>query len=116
MKVIVTGSKYFDDYTLLKQKLNYLLKDKLPNVVIVSGESDGVELLAEKYAVERFLDLCSFPIHWSEYGKSAALRRNELMYKFADSCLIFWDGKSKDTGYAVGAAKKYELDYKIVRY
>jgi hypothetical protein len=114
--VIVTGTKYFDDYSLLKHKLDNFLKDLLPNVVIVSGESEGVETLAEKYAVERDLDICSFPIKWSEYGKKAALIRNDVMYNFADACLILWDGVSKDTGYSVGAAKKYGIDYKIIRY
>ncbi|PLS04039.1 SLOG family protein [Neobacillus cucumis] len=115
-RVIVTGSKNFDDYTLLKQKLDNYLKDKESDVVIVSSEAEGVETLAEKYAVERFYDICCFPIHWAKYGKKAALIRNDLMYKFADACLILWDGVSKDTGYTVGAAKKYGVEYKVIRY
>ncbi|MFS0776063.1 DUF2493 domain-containing protein [Neobacillus sp. 3P2-tot-E-2] len=115
-KIYVTGSKNCDNYTLIKQKLDYHLKDKLPNVVIVSGEADGVELLAEKYAVERDLDICSFPIDWQKHGKQAAVIRNNILCDFIDSCLIFWDGISKDTGYVVGMAKKKGLPYKIIRY
>jgi hypothetical protein len=99
-RIIVTGSKYFDDYSLLKNKLDNFLKDILPNVVIVSGESEGVELLSEKYAVERGLDLIGLPIQWDRYGKRAALIRNEIMFANSDYCLIFWDGKSKDRLYS----------------
>ncbi|MEH7419555.1 SLOG family protein [Neobacillus drentensis] len=115
-RLIVTGSKNFNNYPLLKQKLDDFLKDKDSDVVIVSGEADGVETLSEKYAVERFYDICCFPIHWTKYGKKAAFIRNELMFNFANNCLIFWDGKSNDTGYTVGAAKKYGIEYKVIRY
>ncbi|MCM3764608.1 DUF2493 domain-containing protein [Neobacillus niacini] len=114
--MIVTGLKGFDNYPLLKQKLDFFLKDKLPNVVIVSGEAEGVKRLAEKNAVERHLDICSFPIDWEKYGRQAAVIRNNSMFDRSDSCLIFWDGKSQDTGYIVGMAKKKGLDFKVIRY
>lgn len=117
-RVIVTGSKYFEDYQFIKSKLDELLIDDMKDVVILSGgEDSGVELLAEKYAVERFLDVSIFPIDWDNHGKSAGIIRNGLMYGTADYAIIFWDGqKNSSTGYCVGAAKQYRVPFKIVRY
>jgi uncharacterized phage-like protein YoqJ len=115
MRVIVTGSKNMDDYETIRKKLDILLIG-LTNVVILTGGEMGVELLAEKYCVEMGHDIVCLPIDWEEYGKKAAIIRNEYMYKNADHCIIFWDGKSQDTGYSVGAAKKYGVEYRVIRY
>ncbi|MFP5111847.1 SLOG family protein [Bacillaceae bacterium C204] len=114
-RVIVTGSKDFDDYDFLKRKLDLLLKDK-SDIVIVSDE-EKIGTMGEKWAVSNDADIVSFPIHWDEYGRDAAKIRNDLMYNFANYSLIFWNGMKNDqAGFAVGAAKKYGIDYKIIRY
>lgn len=116
-RVVVTGSKNFEDYHFIKSKLDELLKDMQDVVILSGGDDSGVELLAEKYGVERFLDISTFSIDWDNHGKSAGIIRNGLMYGTADYAIIFWDGKkNSNTGYAVGAAKQYCVPYKIVRH
>ena len=46
MKIIVAGSRTFDDYTLLKEKLDFFLKNQ-KDVVIVSGTAKGADKLGE---------------------------------------------------------------------
>jgi hypothetical protein len=115
-RVIVTGSKTFEDYQFIRCKLDELLND-MKDVVILSGEETGIETLSEKYAVEKGLDISRFPINWDDHGRSAGIIRNGLMYGTADYAIIFWDGqKNSNTGYSVGAAKQYRVPYKIVRH
>ena len=112
-KVIVAGSRTFNDYDLLENKLNLLLKDKL-NVQIVSGTCYGADLLGEKYANKHKLDIKRFPADWNKYGKSAGYIRNKEMANYADACIVFWDGISRGTMHMINLAKDKGLKLEIV--
>lgn len=115
-KVIVAGGRYFNNYELLKESLDRLLQNKLPNVIIVSGTARGADTLGEKYAVERDLSIVEFPADWDKYGKSAGYRRNAEMADYADACVVFWDGKSKGTKHMIDLAEKKGIQLKIIKY
>lgn len=59
-KVIVAGSRGFNDYILLSTALDELLSDR-GEVEIVSGTANGADKLGEKYAAEHSLKLTKFP-------------------------------------------------------
>jgi YspA, cpYpsA-related SLOG family len=115
-KVIVAGSRSFNNYDLLKKTLDYLLQNKLPNVEIVSGGARGADKLGERYAAENNLKIKQFIPDWDAYGKSAGYRRNVEMAKYSDACVCFWDGMSRGTNHMIDIAKKEGIKLKIIYY
>ncbi len=115
MKVIIAGSRTFDNYELLCQKCDVLLSLR-PEIEIVSGTADGADKLGERYAEERGLPIKQFPADWNQFGKSAGYKRNQLMAEYADGLIAFWDGKSKGTKHMIDLAKSNRLKVKIIKY
>jgi hypothetical protein len=96
MKLIIAGSRGFSDYNLLKQKLDYLLKNE-KQVEIVSGTANGADKLGEQYAKGKGYSIKQFPADWGKYGKKAGYIRNKQMAEYGTHCVCFWDGKSSGT-------------------
>jgi len=115
MKVIIAGSRNFENYPLLVQKLDRILKycDK---VEIVSGAARGADELGELYAVENHLNLRRFHADWDGLGNSAGYIRNEEMAKYADALIAFWDGRSRGTKHMIDLARKYNLKVRVIRF
>lgn len=110
-RVIIAGSRNFDDYDTLKKVCNFMLSNK-KEVQIISGTAKGADKLGEQYALEKGYSINYFPADWSK-GKSAGYIRNELMAQNADALIAFWDGNSKGTKHMIDLAKKYNLKTKI---
>jgi YspA, cpYpsA-related SLOG family len=116
-KVIVAGSRDFNNYELLKRKLDVALANKVSEgITIISGAARGADKLGERYAAERGYDLISKPADWDTYGKRAGYIRNEEMAKIADALVAFWDGKSRGTYHMINIAKRYNLPTIVVNY
>lgn len=113
-KVIVAGSRTFENYTLLENKLNALLRNVTP--VIVCGEAKGADKLGRRYAEKYGRKIISCPADWDKYGKSAGYRRNEEMAKVADALVAFWDGDSKGTKHMIDTMKKLGKPVKVIQY
>ena len=112
MKVIIAGSRNFDDYKILKEFCDKVLANQT-HIEIVSGTAEGADLLGEKYASEKGYTVKRFPADWEKHGKSAGPIRNEEMAKYADGLIAFWNGKSKGTKNMINLAKKYKLKIRI---
>jgi hypothetical protein len=108
-KVIVAGSRGFVDYQFLKYKLDKLLINK-SDVCIISGGAKGAD------TKEHDMHLLIFKAGWDRYGKSAGYKRNTLMAKQADACVVFWDGKSKGSKHMIDIAKEFEIPVRVVEY
>ena len=115
VKIIVAGTRDFNDYALLKEKLDKVLAH-FGKFEVVSGKARGADSLGERYARENDLPIAEFPAEWDKYGKSAGYRRNAEMADYADGCVVFWDGESKGTGHMIDLAKEKELNLAIVNY
>lgn len=113
-KVIVAGSRHFDDYPLLCWKLDRLLAQKMGNVEIVCGKARGADSLGEQYAKERGIPIRYFPADWQTLGKSAGYQRNVQMAAYADALVAFWDGKSKGTKHMIETAQRHRLNVRVV--
>ena len=114
-KVIVAGTRYFNDYNLMRTKLDCFLKN-LTNVEIVSGAARGADTLGERYAKEHNMQIKQFPADWDKYGKRAGYIRNSQMADYADYLVAFWDGKSRGTLLMINLAKEKGLKIKVVNY
>lgn len=114
-RVIVAGSRGFNNYGLLCEKLDRLLS-RQGNVVIVSGTARGADLLGERYAEERGYVINRFPADWDTYGKRAGYLRNKEMAENADGLVAFWDGKSRGTKHMIELAEKGRLKVRVVSF
>ena len=125
LRVIIAGSRDFNDYKLLKKSAIEIITKKtmLPDLTrIVSGGARGADTLGERFANEMGLEISRFIPDWDGLGKRAGYVRNAEMAKFAvedgnDGMLIaFWDGKSRGTKHMIDLAKRYGLEVHVVNY
>ena len=125
LRVIIAGSRDFNDYELLKKSAIEIITKKtmLPDLTrIVSGGARGADTLGERFANEMGLEISRFIPDWDGLGKRAGYVRNAEMAKFAveddnDGMLIaFWDGQSRGTKHMIDLANKYGLEVHVVNY
>ena len=113
-RLVVAGSRDFDDYALLSAALDKLLAGKT-NITIVSGTARGADRLGERYAAEHNLRIERFPAEWEKYHKGAGPIRNMKMVQSADAVIVFWDNESSGTKNIIECARKQDIPYRIVR-
>lgn len=114
-RVIIAGGRDFAELDLLYKKCDKALKNK-EKVEIVSGVAKGADKIGEEYAAHRGHQLKQFPADWETHGKSAGYIRNELMAKYADALIAFWNGKSRGTKHMIDLANKHGLKVKVYKY
>jgi len=116
-KVIIAGSRSFDNYEILRHRMDYYLQHVLKTAIvnILSGGAKGADALGEKYAKERNLPVQRFLADWNTHGKSAGIIRNCEMAKIADAAVVFWDGKSSGSKHMIDEAKRNPLTDTTVR-
>jgi len=114
-RVIVAGSRGFNDYAVLQTVCDKLLakKKQTHNIVIISGTARGADTLGEQYARERGYTVERFPADWRQYGKAAGSIRNRLMADNANALIAFWDGRSAGTKNMVMEAQKKGIAVRI---
>ena len=95
-RVIIAGSRGFNDYDTLKRHVDRIIGNWHPSCTcVVSGTAGGADRLGEDYAYNHKLFLVRMPAFWESEGPSAGYRRNARMAEFATHAIIFWDGKSR---------------------
>lgn len=112
MKIIVAGCRNFNDYDLLKSKLDFYFQN-IEIEEIVSGACSGADRLGERYAHEHNIPVKQFPADWS-LGRKAGPLRNEEMAKYADALVAFWDGESRGTANMINRARAHGLKVRVV--
>ena len=113
-KVIIAGSRDFDDYDYLTQKVEHCMRH-VSRFEVVSGGARGADQLGERYAKEQDLPLKIFPAEWDAHGKAAGYRRNREMAAYADAVIAFWDGYSRGTWHMIKFGMKQGLSVWIWR-
>jgi hypothetical protein len=113
-RIIVAGTRYFNDYELLKKTMDMIIRGE--RAIIVSGTAKGADKLGEEYALENNLMVHRFFPDWDTYGKSAGYRRNAEMANNATMAVIFWDGESKGSKHMIDNARRQNLDTYVVKY
>ena len=131
MKVIIAGSRNFNNYNKLKEFCDKVLVNQ-NDIEIISGTAEGADKLGERYAKEKGYTLTEFPAKWKDltakpcfvkydknkepYNVLAGLNRNEEMAKYADALIIFWDGRSSGSKNMIESATKHKLKIKFYTY
>lgn len=124
IRIIVAGSRDFDDYKLLEENLDNYINDLVlepeDRIKIISGTARGADILGERYASTRKYFVHRFPADWNRYGRRAGYLRNEKMAKYAaienGVLFAFWNGESKGTKYMIDLAKRYGLEVHVILY
>lgn len=112
MKLIIAGTRTFDDYGLLCESI-----DRMNGVEeIISGGASGADSLGELYAKANELSIKRFPADWNKHGKSAGYIRNKEMAEYATHCIVFWDGISKGSKHMIDLAKEKGLTTTVILY
>ncbi len=117
-QVVIAGGRDYDNYEEAKSFISNCLSlvRKRSQITIVSGEANGADAIAERYAKENGFLFKEYPAQWHLYGRSAGPRRNEKMAQIADYVICFWDGKSPDTKSMIAFAQKYNRPIRIKYY
>lgn len=113
-RVVVAGSRSFDDYKRLETELDSYLAGKT-NVTIISGTARGADRLGERYAAEHNMKLERYPAEWDKYHKGAGPIRNHKMVLAADAVVVFWDNESSGSKNIIDYAREENVPYKIIR-
>lgn len=114
MKLIIAGSRGFNDYELLKDKIQKITQNQ--NIeCIISGEARGADSLGERYAQEFNMPLLKFKPNWDLYGKGSGYRRNVEMAENATHLIAFWDGESKGTNHMIQIMSKMCKPFRVIK-
>lgn len=113
MKIIIAGSRDFNDYNLLKSRCDEILAP-ISDIEIVSGKARGADTLGERFAKESGFPIKEFPADWKSYGSSAGMIRNRQMAEYADMLIAFWDGESSGTKGMINLAKNKGMKLEVI--
>jgi len=115
MRVIIAGSRDFNDYDKVKKHCVLFQKKFGPITEVVSGTARGADRLGERWAHENNVPVHQMPAEWDKYGKSAGYRRNEAMAECADALIAFNVNNSKGTGHMIDIASHKGLQCYVVK-
>jgi hypothetical protein len=121
MRIIIAGSRSFDDYYYLRRKClsaieSLCYSSKPSDYEIISGGAQGADRMGQSFANEFKIPLKIMNADWNKYGKSAGYIRNQEMSDYAKQdpdmgvLIAFWDEKSKGTKHMIDIAKKDGLE------
>lgn len=86
MRVLVCGSRAFEDYELLQKTLHeFVVYDERPfpylpeDFVLIQGGAKGADSLADQWASVYGVSSICYKADWEKYGKAAGPIRNKQM-------------------------------------
>ena len=82
--------------------------------VIVSGGARGIDTQAAQYVVQNGIPLVEHRPDYARYGRSAPIRRNDIIVADCDIVLAFWDGRSRGTKYTIDFARRHGKEVVVV--
>ena len=120
LRIVVAGSRNFDNYELLANVLKSYLEDNTLPVTIVSGTARGADTLGEQFARFNGYNVVRFPANWNTFGRRAGYIRNAEMAKYATEekgvLFAFWDGISRGTKHMIDLAERYGLEIHVINF
>ena len=116
MKLIIAGSRTLRvpvQFIVSILTMNGITKNDITE--IVSGkEPDGIDSCGEEFAKQYGIPIKPFPADWHRYDpvevwRQAGPVRNAEMARYADACLLIWDGNSRGSYSMRQEAEKNDL-------
>lgn len=109
MKCIIAGSRGYNDESDFTFRLDNIITHFGTITEVVCGGAKGPDSLGRAWALLHGISVADFPAEWTKFGRAAGYIRNAEMAKYADGCILFWDGYSKGTANMLDLAKKHNL-------
>lgn len=116
MKVAIIGSRSFTDWKYFEKAITAFRK-KHTLSAIISGNAQGADTLAKRYAQQHQIQYIEFKANWNDltaepvkvktnqYGKQynalAGFNRNLEMASECECAIAFWDNNSKGTEHMI---------------
>ena len=114
-RVLVTGSRKWSDADAIVRELEIVQAHEGERVVLVSGNCEGADKMAEEVAIKYGWLIERHPADWKTHGKRAGFVRNAEMVKLgADYCLAFIQDESAGATNTVVKARIAEIPTKVV--
>jgi hypothetical protein len=117
MKVLVCGSRYWDNSNIVSAVLDEE-NDNQPFTLVIEGEASGADTMGREWAEARGIPVLPFPANWEKYGKAAGPIRNQQMLDEGqpDFVIAFTHDieKSRGTRDMVSRAMKADIPVRIV--
>ena len=98
-KVLVTGSREWNDQKTILDALSDLLRTHQPSdITVIVGGARGADKIAKEIARFLCMNVQEFPADWDRFNKAAGPIRNaEMVAQKPDICLAFPTASSKGT-------------------
>lgn len=111
MRVLVCGSRHFNDFELLSEVL-----DGYKISVVIEGEARGADTLARLYSEKRGIDVLPFPADWNTHGKAAGPIRNAQMLREGrpEFVVAFRASDSRGTQNMINQARKAGIPVEVI--
>ena len=115
MKVLVCGSRHFNDYERLKACLSGI-HNQTPISEIIHGDARGADRMSSTYAIEYGITVRKFPALWDLHGKRAGIIRNIEMLREGnpDYVVAFLALNSRGTKHMIEIAEKAGVPVKVI--
>lgn len=117
MRLLVCGTRTFDDAEFLFRALDNLAREH-HIIVVIEGEAKGADLLSREWAEARGIPVEAYPADWARMRKSAGPQRNRQMLKegkpdFVAAFLDIPRSESKGTANMIGQAERAKVHVEI---
>lgn len=90
MRILVTGSRDWDDWNTIAQTLTQINRDMGREHWIIQGGARGADDLARDVGRVLGWQVHTEPAKWAEHGKAAGFIRNQCMVDMhPDVCVVF---------------------------
>lgn len=111
MRVLVCGSRHFNDKELMEDVLK-----QWDISCVVEGEARGADTLAREYAERHGLDVLPFPALWDKHGRAAGpIRNRQMLVEGKPELVIAFRGpNSRGTQNMIDQAKKAGIEVVVV--
>jgi hypothetical protein len=112
MKVLVCGSRSWDNPTAIRRRLTDLPR----GAEVIHGNARGADQDAGTFARALGLRETAFPADWRGKGRRAGIIRNLAMLdQKPDLVLAFWDGRSTGTAHTITEARRRGIPVEVAR-
>jgi hypothetical protein len=114
-RLLVTGSRDWSDVDAVVRELEVVQAHEGEQVVLVSGNCRGADLIAEDIAVKFGWMIERHPADWKTHGKRAGFIRNgEMVELGADYCVAFVKDNSAGASNTVVKARIAKIPTKVI--
>ena len=111
----IVGSRTYTDRDLMFAWLDRIHIELGPFDRIVTGDSNGPDLLAKQWGNINDIDIKVCFADWTRKGNQASYLRNINIIENSDFIIAFWDGESKGTAGMIKLAQFKRLEVLIIK-